>query len=169
MNKNSKCTLSQSTSLSPSADHRRHISDGTCSAEVLSDALALPGAGPVGGELRRSCLLRSGASHRSRVAAPPTVFSAPADRQPPSPPPSRHRQSPAASPPPRRRRQPSKLAVSTRATATITEVHYYFNATSFVHAPNYHPVAPPQRHTSRNSIATATLCCMPCRLSCARR
>ena len=42
-------------------------------AEMLSDALASRVAGPPGGELRRSCLLRSRAPHRSRVAAPPTV------------------------------------------------------------------------------------------------
>ena len=41
--------------------------------------------------IRRSCLLRSRASHQPRVAASPTVFSTPADRQPPSSPLSRHR------------------------------------------------------------------------------
>ena len=89
-------------------------------AKVLSDALASRVAGPAGGELRRSCLLRSRASHRHRVAASPTVSSAPADREPPSPPLSRHRRPPAASPPPRRQRQPSKPAVRTRYIITLT-------------------------------------------------
>ena len=71
--------LSQPTSLSPTADHRRHISDGTCPAEVLSDALASRAAGPAGGELRRSCLLRSRASHRSRPSARPSSPRQPTD------------------------------------------------------------------------------------------